>query len=592
VRQWHFVRGLRPGQLRARLRLSAKRWVLVGLAHCLPALRAGRRGPPLPPRPDPPQPLFPPRQIASRTGPGTFVLEFLHDPRTFSVPFDWDARALEPGTQLWRLNLHYMEFLEGLADEDLIAIVSDWIRANPLYRSGYWRDSWNAFALSIRCVVWMQQLARRGGLLPLAFRSEVEASLTNQLRFLVRNLETDILGNHLIKNLKALLWAGAYFCGDEAKRWRDLGAKHLEQQLDEQVLADGCHYERSPSYHCQVFADLLECYQVLGDHPIRAKLAKTLARMAQVAADLSHPDGGPALFNDSGLRMAYLPQICLQVHRRLLGETVRPRRHIGLPQAGYYGLRHGDDLLLADCGDIAPDFLIAHGHGDMLSFECSLGGQRLIVDPGVYEYNAGRWRSYARSTAAHNTVTVDDHEQCDFFGAFRCGRRARARCLSYTATADGFVLEGSHDGFDRRPGRPRHVRRFEVSPARTVISDRVENGRGQMVRARLLVHPDWRIEVDGAQAMLRRGDMQCRLTASVPLRHEPAWWCPDMGVRLETRRLVIEYGRAPCRGEFRLERLGGAVSRHDPVSASPPANQVFAKPVAGRAKMAGRRARP
>jgi uncharacterized heparinase superfamily protein len=449
-----------------------------------------------------------------------------------------------------------MEFLEGLADEDLVAIVRDWIRANPPYRRGYWRDNWNSFALSIRCVVWMQQLAHRGRL-PSAFRSEVEASLAEQIRFLVRNLETDILGNHLIKNVKALLWAGAFFGGVEAKRWQSLGVKHLERQLGEQVLADGCHYERSPSYHCQVLADLLECYQVLGDHPVRDRLGKALAGMAQIAVDLSHPDGGPALFNDSGLGMAYSPLTCLEVYRSLFDDEVRPRHHIASARAGYYGLRQGDDFVLVDCGDIAPDFLVAHGHGDILSFECSVGGQRLIVDPGVYEYNPGEWRSYARSTAAHNTVTIGDGEQCEFFGAFRCGRRARASCLHYAALAEGFLLEGTHDGFAPLPGRPRHIRRFEAGPTGIAISDRVEDGQCQSVLARLLVHPDWQIACQGKQAMLRCGHLQVRLTASAQLRLEPAWWCPDMGVRLRTQRFVIEYGRAPCHGEFRMERLDG-----------------------------------
>ena len=380
----------------------------------------------------------------------------------------------------------------------------------------------------------MQQLAHRGSRLPSAFGSEVAASLAEQIRFLVRNLETDILGNHLIKNVKALLWAGAFFDGVEARRWQALGVEHLEQQLGEQVLADGCHYERSPSYHCQVFADLLECYQVLGDHSVRDKLSKVLAGMAQVAVDFSHPDGGPALFNDSGLHMAYSPLTCLEVYRNLFGDTVRARRHITSPQAGYYGLRQGGNFVLADCGDIAPDFLVAHGHGDMLSFECSVSGQRLIVDPGVYEYNPGEWRRYARSTAAHNTVTVGAGEQCEFFGAFRCGRRARASCLRYEALEYGFLLEGTHDGFAPLPGRPRHIRRFEAGPTSIMISDRVEHGRGQPVVARLLVHPDWRIECQGKRAMLRCGRLRVRLTASVRLCLEPAWWFPDMGVRLGT----------------------------------------------------------
>ena len=32
----------------------------------------------------------------------------------------------------------------------------------------------------------------------------------------------------------------------------------LASELDEQVLADGMHYERSPAYHCQVLADLID----------------------------------------------------------------------------------------------------------------------------------------------------------------------------------------------------------------------------------------------------------------------------------------------------------------------------------------------
>jgi Heparinase II/III-like protein len=59
----------------------------------------------------------------------------------------------------------------------------------------------------------------------------------------------------------------------------------------------------------------------------------------------------------------------------------------------------------------------------MLSFEWSVKGLRMIVDPGVFEYNPAPHRIYARAAASHNTVTFDDAEICEFFGAFRCGRR-------------------------------------------------------------------------------------------------------------------------------------------------------------------------
>ena len=94
-------------------------------------------------------------------------------------------------------------------------------------------------------------------------RAAIE-SLAAQLIFLEANLETDIGGNHLIKNIKALIWASAFFQGPDAARWRKLGLDLLARELTAQILTDGVHYERSPSYHCQRLADLLECRHALG----------------------------------------------------------------------------------------------------------------------------------------------------------------------------------------------------------------------------------------------------------------------------------------------------------------------------------------
>ena len=129
----------------------------------------------------------------------------------------------------------------------------------------------------------------------------------------------------------------------------------LTEELHGQVLADGTHYERSPSYHCQVFADLLECRQALGDDPLNGALDDALARMAQAAVDLSHPDGQVALFNDAGLSMAYSPAECLDAYARLYGQRPAPRAIFALEDAGYFGLRSDATYLLVDCGRIAPD---------------------------------------------------------------------------------------------------------------------------------------------------------------------------------------------------------------------------------------------
>lgn len=557
VRMARTVRHVRPRQLVARLRLMLRRrWRVRRAGH----FRARLLTAPLPAltlREPLPQPLFPPRcsKATVRDG-GVYTLTFLNAPRTCAHPFDWHPAELETGTRLWLLNLHYMEFLEALPDEAFTRVVEDWIAHVPPYRAGYWLDDWNSYALSIRCVVWMQQFAARRASQPEAFQQAMLASLLRQLRFLEENLETDIGGNHLIKNIKALLWGGRFFDHADAARWRALGEQLLAQELDEQILPDGMHYERSPAYHAQVFADLLECYAVLEGGAAKDALHARLRPMAQALADTTHPDGCPSLFNDGGLHMAYAPDRCLHVWTELTGEACSPRRRFALEAAGYYGLRTEDEYVLVDCGAVAPDFLTAHGHGDLFSFEWTIGGERFIVDAGVYEYNPGPRRAYARSTQAHNTLTLDGLDQCEFWGAFRMARRARVVRRAYRPEEDeGFVLRGAHDGYRHLAGAPMHERTTHVRPGRIEIRDRVEGGAGQCAEARLLLHPGCTVEEREGTLLLARGKVAVRLETDAAVRVEPAPWFPDFGVECASRRVVLRYGAAPCSGAFRLERV-------------------------------------
>jgi uncharacterized heparinase superfamily protein len=313
----------------------------------------------------------------------------------------------------------------------------------------------------------------------------------------------------------------------------------LSKELQKQILADGMHDERSASYHAQVFADLLECRHALGGDPLGGALDNALHRMAQVTAGLTHPDGGPVLFNDAGLTMAYSPGECLDVYERLFDRRPKQRQVFALEAAGYYGFRHGDKYMIADCGRIAPDDLPAHGHGDVLSFELSAGGKRMIVDQGVFEYNPGEKRQRARAALSHNTLCFEGADQAEFFGAFRCGRRPDVTVLSYEPLPDGFVLEGTHDGFRTLAGSPRHVRRFEAGPERIVIHDRIEGASGHTARIGFLLHPGTEVVVEGRSARLLQGSSVINVTSSEPLEIEPAVWWPDMGVERKTSRLVL-----------------------------------------------------
>ena len=127
---------------------------------------------------DPPAPLFPARDgmIAGRT------FTFLGRSHVMGAEVDWKAPSLAPKDQLWRMNLHYMEYLEEVESDQFIALIDEWIAANPSHRPGAWKDSHNSYALSLRVVVWMQQLAKRR--LPEEARQRIGASLAGQMAFL------------------------------------------------------------------------------------------------------------------------------------------------------------------------------------------------------------------------------------------------------------------------------------------------------------------------------------------------------------------------------------------------------------------------
>lgn len=552
------IRHTRPRQLLRRAALIVKRRTLQlaasrGAAPGAEGHAPERSGPQ-------PEPIFAPRKnLVEADGSGYNAL-LLNTPRSLRTPIDWHPPELERGTRLAKLNLHYMEYLEGVSDDVFADVVTDWMSANPPYRPGYWLDNWNSYALSIRCVVWMQELARRGERVPLATRARMEASLAQQLRFLVANLETDIGGNHILKNIKALLWAGCYFSGPEPREWARAGAALLERELHEQILDDGMHFERSPAYHAQTFADVLECHHVC-DEPLRGRTAGVLARMAQALADLTHPDGLVSLFNDGGLGMTYHPAELLAAYEtRMSTSAPTPRAVAVLPDAGYYAVRHKDSLVVVDCGPVGPDHLPAHAHGDVLAFEWTVRGLRLAVDAGVFEYDPGEWRTYARSTRSHNTVTIDDADQAEFWGAFRVARRPRVRVVRLATGPGSFDLTGEHDGYSRLPGNPVHRRRIRATPESLQVEDLVAGGAGQPVRARILLHPECIAAVDSDGVVIRRGQLAVRLRTAAPCAVAAAWWLPDFGERVNTSQVVLDYGAAPVAGEFALSLVEGTGS--------------------------------
>src|SRR5437016_2886487 len=183
---------------------------------------------------------------------GEREFRFLNVPKVFNHgSVDWASTDM---TRLWRYNLHYFDYIltPGRSVQHISELISDWVRSNPMGKG----EGWEPYTVSLRMVNWVKLFLRDD------FRQHVQASwlqsLYQQALWLERNIEHHILGNHYLKNGKALLFAGAFFVGTDAARWSRKGSKILIEEAHEQILPDGGHFERSPMYHAIAVEDYLD----------------------------------------------------------------------------------------------------------------------------------------------------------------------------------------------------------------------------------------------------------------------------------------------------------------------------------------------
>jgi len=345
--------------------------------------------------------------------------------------------------------------------------------------------------------------------------SDLEPEFARELAvhtgFLRRHLESDVGGNHLIKDLKALAGLAVFFADSRLLRQ---ALRRLVRQLAVQVLPDGGHYERAPAYHCQVLADLIDVAELVrftGTAPA-PEITASIRRMRRWLGAVVSPAGAVPLLNDgypvpAGLLGALEP------------DPPAARALLTLPDTGLIRAAVGGWHLLSDVGAACPGQLPAHAHADTFGCEVHVDGTALLVDTGTSTYAQGPVRQYERSTAAHNTVEVDGADSTEVWSSFRAGRRARVMGITASAAADVVTFEAVHDGFRRLHGRPAHRRRWSLRPAGLQVDDLV-TGRGRhavTIRWHLAPGSVVRLEAGGAVATTRGGAFRVGITASGPL---------------------------------------------------------------------------
>lgn len=467
---------------------------------------------------------------------------------------NWQPKNM---SRLWQYNLHYFDYLREPVRpaENKRALIESWVKQH----SQGSQPGWEPFTTSLRIVNWIFFFLVEMGNEEVP--QEWVQSLYQQTLWLEKNDEKHILANHYFENIKALMFAGVYFQGKQADRWLKKSQRLLREQLQEQFLEDGGHYEKSPQYHCLMLENCLDLYNLVAnnraicDVKLQAQLKNLIVISLHWLSEIQYHNGDIPLFNDSANHIApNYTQLSQYASRLFLyqpeASIVSGGKLIELDASGYYGLEANSDKFLIDCGDVSPAYQPGHTHCDFLSYELVLNDQPVVVDSGVYEYTQGDMRDYVRSTKAHNTISVDGSEQSEVWAGFRVARRAKKIHAQIKHTQQGAFFSGTYEGFYAVKGRAKHTRNATLflnkcgnAIEKIHIEDEVQVRGVHTAESYIHLHPGISCQNAGERLikLMQFGESignviigkDCEFSIS------SGYYCPEFGKRFENSVIVI-----------------------------------------------------
>ena len=407
--------------------------------------------------------------------------------------------------------------------------------------------------------------------------------------------------NHVIAEAAGQLVASCAFPWyRRSDRWRRTSTRLLERELLRNTFPSGVNRELASDYHPLRGRARLHWPRFLrprrARHPLRPQVWQRLTAMADSAAalldeqmrpprqgdsdegrvlllDPPAPNNWPALLALAGALVGPLdwwPRSSPDARSVIVGALAGGKRQVeGRPgqrpsrfaDAGLTLLRtNGENEIWCRCDGGPHGYLsiAAHAHADALSVEVRYAGVDILADPGTYCYHGERaWRSYFRSTIAHNTVELDGRSQSAERGPFMWANHARAHEVEVIDDGDIARWTAEHDGYASLDPPASHRRSVLLDRASRSIDiiDEIEGG-GHDVRLAFHLGPEVQAVLEGSCATLSwpQGAMPgaARLELPVVLRWslhwgetDPilGWYSPGLGRRVPAFTLL---GLGPC----------------------------------------------
>jgi hypothetical protein len=402
----------------------------------------------------------------------------------------------------------------------------------------------------------------------------------------------------------------------DSERWREQGLRILVSQLPRHVQADGVYFEQSSYYH-RYTADFYTHLTILlraNGLPLPDQLEPTLKLLLDHLMYITRPDGTTPFFgDDDGGRLVMLDNRPANDFRAVLStgaalfkrpdykfvartvaeETIwllgskgvrafdevkaQPPAKESVPfeTGGYYVLRDGwssdSNYLLFDCGPHGTDNC-GHAHSDALAIEVAAQGKTVLVDPGTFTYTgSSEMRDWFRSSAAHNTLTLDGQSSSVSAGPFSWKSTTNCERLAWLDHPRFTYVSGRHSGYQRLTKPGTHTRSILfLKREYWFIRDQIEVTGTHEVD--LWFHfesgtsPE--IQVDGGRNWISQHDGEQGLNIiSFPgdtWRKEEQWLSHCYGEKTRARVCVLS---SPVNGNFEINTF---LMPHDASMPEPP----------------------
>ncbi len=401
--------------------------------------------------------------INSYLGDNSF--NFLNLSKEFKDKIDWNYSGYG---KLWTYNLTYFDFLSQDNSREFLFLIEDFIDHIDSIDDGL-----EPFPISLRGINWIKYLSYYS-----IRNQKIDDSLYAQYYILMDNLEYHLLGNHLLENGFSVLF-GAYYFQDE--EFYSKAKEILEEELNEQILDDGGHFELSPMYHQIMLFRVLDLINLVKNSLWKNReLLEFLTQKAEVMLgwieQISYQNGDIPLLNDSANGIAPTTNQLLDYAKRL---NIKSKK-LKLSNSGYRKVIKDRYEVIVDIGEVGAKYIAGHAHADTFNFELRIDGKPFIVDTGLSTYEVGTRRDIERSTASHNTVEIDSKNSSEVWGGFRVANRAEVIDTKESQNS----IKATHNGY-----KPiLHTREWIFEDKRVIIKDTLNQNINGV--ARLHFHPD------------------------------------------------------------------------------------------------------